>query len=236
MSRATEDLRLWRTWTRSHSSADMQAILDQLQPLIHLQVNKWSGVLSRPLLETQAKILVVQAVKDFNPNRGASLGTHVTNRLQKLSRTVYSHAQAARLPEHKAVGMSSFQIAQDEARSDLGREPTLIELSDHLGWSSKRTGEFQRAFNRRELLTSGEFTPSTFPTADDTDPVVGYVYYDLAPKQQRIFEHTTGYGGKPILSNPQMMKKFGLTQGQLSYQKRKITQSFHDAMETGTEL
>jgi len=32
------------------------------------------------------------------------------------------------------------------------------------------------------------------------------------------------------------MKKFGLTQGQLSYQKRKITQSFHDAMKTGTEL
>ena len=227
--RKAEDLRLWKQWQKTRSAVDLQALLNQLQPLIGQQVSRWSGMLSRDLLETQAKILAVDALQDYNPRMGTALATHVTNRLQKLSRLTYSHAQAARLPEHKAIGMVSFHAAQGRLKDDLGREPTAEELADHLGWTEQRVAEFQRAYGRRELLASGEFNPSTFPVADAQNPMVGFVYHDMAPKQQRLFEHITGYGGKPVLSNQEIMKKFDLTQGQLSYQKRKLLTLFQQA-------
>lgn len=227
--RKAEDLRLWQQWQKSRSGADLQALLNQLQPLIGQQVGRWSGMLSRDLLETHAKVLAVEALQDYNPRMGTALATHVTNRLQKLSRLTYSHAQAARLPEHKAIGMVSFHAAQGRLKDELGRDPTASELSDHLGWPEQRITEFQRAYGRRELLASGEFNPATFPVADTQNPLVGFVYHDMSPHQQRLFEHITGYGGKDVLSNQEIMQKFDLTQGQLSYQKRKLLTLFQQA-------
>lgn len=230
MTRQSEDVRLWEQWKRTRSPQDMQALLNQLQPIINQQVSRWGGTLSNPTLDLQAKILTTKAIQTYDPNRGAALATHVTNQLQKLSRTVYTHSRAARLPEHKAIGVTSFQVAEEALKSQFGREPTTVELADHLGWSQPRTEAFRQVAGRRELLTSSEFNPATFPIADQEDPVVGFVYHDMAPKTQQLFEHITGYGGAKVLSNPELMQKFKMTQGQLSYQKRKMTQLFKDAM------
>jgi DNA-directed RNA polymerase specialized sigma subunit len=227
-----QDAVLWEKWHRSQSPQDLQALLNHLQPLINQQVNRWAGGLSRDVLEMQAKVLAAEAIKTYNPAMGAALGTHVTNRLQKLSRVVYTHTNALRLPEHKTISMASFAVAQDALRSNLGREPTHIELGDHLGWTTQRVSEFQKAYDRKELLTSGEFNPAQFTVADENDPMVGFVFHDMGPQHQQVFEHLTGYGGKEVLSNPALMKKFNLTQGQLSYMKRQITDKFHSAMKT----
>jgi len=233
MSQRTKDLELWRQWNRTKSQQDLQALLDHLQPVINGQVTRWSGTLARPMLEMRGKVLATEAIKSYNPNRGAALATHVTNQLLKLSRTVYSHTAAARLPEHKAVGMASFSVAQDHLRSELGRDPTHSEIADNLGWSTPRVSAFQKAFDRKELLGSGEFNPSMFPVADEEDPIVGFVYHDMAPKTQKLFEHITGYGGAKVMSNRQLMRKFKMTQGQVSYQKRKLKNLFQDAMKQG---
>lgn len=227
------DIALWEQWDRTKSPQDLQALLNHLQPLINQQVNRWAGGLSRDALEMQAKLLTVEAIKSYNPAMGAALATHVMNRLQKLSRLVYTHTNALRLPEHKAISMASFSVAQDTLRSNLGRDPSHGELADHLGWTQYRVAEFQRAYDRRELLGSGEFNPAQFPVADQDDPIISFVYHDMEPKQQRLFEHMTGYGNKPVLNNPQLMKKYDMTQGQLSYVKRQMVDRFHDAMKTG---
>lgn len=231
MTVKTEDIRLWQQWNRTKSDADLQALLRHLQPVINTQVSRWGGTLARPMLETKAKILAVEAIRSYDPMRGAALATHVTNQLQKLSRTVYTHTAAARLPEHKAIGMTSFSVGMDQLQNELGRDPTTMELADHLGWSQPRVEEFRRAYGRKELLASGEFNPSMFPIADDEDPIVGFVYHDMSPQHQQLFEHITGYGGAPQLSNPELMKRFKMTQGQLSYQKRKMKDLFHDALQ-----
>lgn len=230
MSTKAEDVRLWQQWNRTKSDHDLQQLLNHLQPVITQAVNRWGGTLARPMLETRAKALAVEAIRSYDPTRGATLATHVTNQLQKLSRTVYTHTAAARLPEHKAVSMTTFSVGHEQLTSDLGREPTTMELADHLGWSQQRTEEFRKAHARRELLTSGEFNPSSFPIADEEDPIVGFVYHDLAPENQQLFEHITGYGGAPTLSNTELMRKFKMTQGQLSYQKRKMKDLFEDAL------
>jgi len=227
-----QDRELWERWQRSRSPQDLQALLDQLKPIIAREVNRWAGSLARPMLETKAKTIAVKAIQSYNPAMGTTLSTHVTNQLQKLSRTVYTHTQAARLPEHKAVAMTSFTAAHEMLNSELGRTPTALELSEHLGWSKMRTTEFQKAFERKELLTSGDFRPSSFAVNDyEQDPMVDFVYHDMAPDNQKLFEHVTGYGGAKVLSNQELMKKLKLTQGQLSYRKRKLIDLVKDATE-----
>lgn len=222
-TRREKDLALWETWNRSRRPADLQAVVNVLRPVIQKEVQRWSGTLAGATLETKATTLAVEAIKSYNPNMGTALSTHVTNRLQKLSRMVYSHTQAARLPEHKAVAMTAFASAHNQLNSELGRSPTHLELAENLGWSKKRTEDFQSAFQRQELLTSGDFQPSTFAVNDyDQDPIVDFIYHDLSPADQALFEDVTGYGGAKVLSNPKLMKKHKLTQGQLSYRKRKL--------------
>jgi len=226
MSRQSDDLALWQQWHRTRRKKDLQPLLHQLQPVISGQVNRWSGSLAAPLLETRAKVLATDAIKDYNPHRGAALATHVTNKLQKLSRMVYTHTQAARLPEHKTLSIASFKVAQEALGDQFGREPTLDELADDLGWSVNRTKAFNEVVQRKELLGSGEFNPASFSIADDEDPIVGFVYHDMAPTTKRLFEDITGFGGAKPLANSALMKKHKLTQGQLSYQKRQLTKIF----------
>ena len=224
------DLQLWHAWNKTKKPKDLQPLLNHLQPVLNQQVNRWSGALARPVLDTHAKILAVEAINSYDPKMDTALSTHVINRLQKLSRIVYTHTQAARLPEHKVLAMSSFSLGHNELKDKLGRDPTHAELSDHMGWSKGRVRDMQQAFNRQELLTSGETHPGMFTLHDEENPVVGYVYHDMAPRDQQIFEHITGYGGKKQLSTEDLMKKFKLTQGQLSYQKRQMTDLFQNAL------
>lgn len=217
MSKA-QDIVLWEQWNRSKTDQNMDALLRQINPLVQKEVNKWMGALARPLLEIEAKRLAVEAIRSYNPHRGAALGTHVTNQLKKLSRISYTHQNVARIPEYQSLKFHTYNLAESSLKDRLGRDPTTDELADSLGWSNSYLRGFQRGL-RREFVESGE-VPPFFDTTSGESGLIDFVYNDLSPVQKRIFEHTTGYGGKKVLSNPELINKLKMTQGQLSYQKK----------------
>lgn len=225
---AQKDVALWREWKRNPSPMNLQRLLDQLNPVVQRAVNQWSGSLARPALELEAKNLAREAIETYRPTGGASLATHVTNRLKKLSRLSYTHQNLARIPEYQTLKFHTYTSAQAQLQDELGREPTSAELADQLGWSGSAVSAFQRNL-RQEFIESGD-TPPIFDERPDDSGMIDYIYYDLAPVQQKIFEHTTGYQGAQVLNNPQIMKKLKLTQGQLSYQKRLMTNRIENIM------
>lgn len=215
--RREEDLEAWKTWKKAPTDFNMQQILDRVNPLIQKEVNRWSGTLARPALELEGKRLAVEALQSYSPTAGASIGTHVTNRLQKLSRLPYTHQNIARIPEYQTLKFHSYNLAKSTLQDRMGRSPTTDELSDELGWSQSYLNRFQKSMHR-ELTESGP--PPMLDTKADEGGVVDFLYHDLAPKQKKLFQFTTGYGGSPVLNGQELMKKLRLTQGQLSYQKR----------------
>lgn len=230
-TRKEKDLELWRKYKNNPSPQTLKPLMRELDGIIQNQVNKWSGAIARPVLEAKAKKLALDAIKSYDPNQGAALSTHVTNRLKKLSREVYTHQDAVRLPEYKKLKVHSYLKAKEELMNRHGREPTNEELADHLGWSPRMLGEVQRSMNP-ELVESqdvggGLFENTSVWGSESGNGMVDLVYYDLDPKDKQIFEHSTGYSGKPILSNKDLCNKTGLTQGQLSYRKRKIIDKFN---------
>lgn len=216
-----KDLELWQTWSKSRKDTDLSVLLQQLAPLIHAEVNRRAGTLSRDLLQLQAKILACKAISNFNPNLGVKLSTHLINQLQKLSRLNYSHANGLRVPEHTLLKYHTFMLATEDLQDQLGRPPTTEEMADELSWSPKKIEVFQQQFNHPELTESGD-TPMAMFVAASHNPQLGYAYSSLSPRQQLIFEYVTGYNGTPRLSNDALLKKLGISQGVLSYEKTKI--------------
>jgi len=213
-----QDLEIWKTWKKQPTPSNMQAVLNQVNPLVQKEVNRWSGTLARPAIEIEGKRLAAEAIESYSPTGGAALSTHIMNRLKKLSRLPYTHQNIARIPEYQTLKFHTYNLAQSSLQDRFGRDPTVDELSDELGWSKNHLAGFQKSL-RKEFVESG-ITPPIFDASTDENGMVDFVFHDLSPVQKQIFQHSTGYGGAPVLSNPDMTKKLKMTQGQLSYQKR----------------
>lgn len=223
--RQEADLAAWHTWKKSPTDANATALLAQVSPLVHKEANKWAGALARPLLETEGKRLAMQAFHSYDPSKGAALGTHVVNQLQRMSRLSYANQNVARLPENKMLLYHAYNVAHSELADAHGRHPTADELADRLGWPIKRVEEYRKAVSRREMLESGglfESSDAGLWDEDVQDHLVDFIHHDLSPPHKAIFEHLTGYGGAEQLSNQEIQKKLGMTQGQYSYAKKQL--------------
>ncbi len=232
-SRSSVDLDHWKTWKASPTDTNLTALLHQVKPLIQNAVQKWSGTLAKPMLEAEGKRLAVLAFHDYDPNRGAALGTHVTNNLMKLSRISYTHQNVARLPENKVLKFHTYQVANAELNDTLGRPASVDELADHLGWSIPHLTSFQKDIAHQEVLESGgksEAPGGLESGTEDSDNTLDFIHHDLTPQQKVIFEHLTGYGGVKVLPNQDIMKKLRITQGVYSYQKRLLVDHLENVM------
>ena len=219
-TRQEQDLELWEAWKRTGSSKDLDKLMRNLQPLLYREINKWQSSVPSSALESKGRVLMLDALKTYNPNKGAAIATHVTSRLRKLSRSVYPYQGIARLPENKQLQFNTFNIAKTRLEEEHGREPTREELADELAWTPKKVWDFEKTFGRRELVES----EGAFMEFDDTSSSVltDFFYRDLPPSEKVLFEDITGYGGKEVLPNTTLQRKHGLTQGQLSYKKRRF--------------
>lgn len=216
----SKDIALWLAWRSNKSPQNTDALIKQMAPLLAREVRRWSGIAPAFLLENEAKALAIKGFETYDPARGASLGTHVTNHLMKLSRTAYARQSTLSVPEAKRLNFNRIQHERKRLEEEHGRPPTLAELSDHLRITPKKVQSLLTEVGKRELMESGE-GPAFIQHVDDPQ-VLHLAWYDMTPKQRQIFEMRTGYGGKPIANGSQIMKTTGLTQGQLSHQLGQI--------------
>jgi DNA-directed RNA polymerase specialized sigma subunit len=217
-TRQETDLALWKEWKQTKNPVTLEKLLNQLQPLIQSEVNKWGQAVPPAALGAKARLLAVDALDSYNPNMGATIGTHVASRLRKLSRSVYPYMNVARIPENQQLFYHTYNVAKNTLSDQLGRHPTTDEMADHLGWTPKKITTFQRAFDRRELVES---EGATYEIQED-DGMVDFYHFGLTPVDKPLFEDIIGYKGKSSMNNTQLMKKYNMTQGQLSYKKRKF--------------
>lgn len=228
-----DDLSLWKQYKASPTPQNREALLKRFDGVIQSQVNKWSGNMPRDVLLTKAKTLAAKAFDTYNPNAGAALATHLTNSLMPLSRLVYTYQNTARMPENITIQMNTYNQAVSHLTAVNGREPTTDELHDELGWSSSQISRV-RDYNRRDLLESGQAVNGDFYAGgsndDDDDIILGGIYMELSPEEKTLFEYITGWNGKPKLSNPEIIKRTGMTQAQLSYKKTLLTNKINSIM------
>ena len=215
-----EDVNAWQAWKSSGDRQDLGNLFKRVEPIIQKEVSRWaSGPVARPVLNLEAKKLSLNAFKTFDPNK-ARLNTHLTNNLKGLSRIVYTHTNPARMPEHQVLKMNSFLTVRNSLEEELGRDPTTLELSENLAWSPREVEVYQGQM--RTGYSTSQPVPPGFEKYDADRAFLDFVYNDLADQDKLVFEYTTGYGGKRVLSAQELIKKTGMTQGQISHSKRRI--------------
>ena len=226
-----QDVKLWTAYNTDPTSNNLRPLMTAMQPLIHSEVNRWKAAAPQVALKRHADALTLHAIKTYDPNKGAALGTHVMNRLKKLSRTAYQHQDLVRLPENKKLRSQALYNASSELQGEFGRDPTNDELADRLGWSPKRVSDVQRSLVG-EYVESQDVGGEMFSDVygrDGSDPVLDYIYYDLDPTDKQIFEHLTGYSGKPVMTMQQVAMKLGLTDSQVRTRKTRIVKKIKSA-------
>jgi DNA-directed RNA polymerase specialized sigma subunit len=207
---------LWRAWKKSPTPQNLEALIQQLMPIIRRETGRWSTLVPPYVLENEAKIITIKACETYNPNAGAALSTHVINQLQKLSRTAYKNQSALSVPEHQRLTFNQYNAAQRHLEDLNGRKPTLEDTADYLAMKPKNLRLIVENVGKRELMESGEGPAFIKDTHDD---VIHLAFAEMNPIQKRIFEMRTGYNGIPIAKDANtILKRLNLTQGQLSYQ------------------
>ena len=220
MNRYQEDIEAWKKWNSTGAREDLGVLFKRVDPIIQKEVSRWAtGPVARPVLNLEAKKISLNAFKNFNPEK-ARLSTHLTNNLKGLSRIIYTHNNPARLPEHQVLKLNTFLGSKNSLEEQLGREPTTQEIAEDLAWSPREVSRYEGQL--RSGYSTSQPQPPGFEKYDAEKVFIDFVYNDLVDQDKAVFEYTTGYGGKPILSAQQLMKKTHMTQGQISHSKRRI--------------
>lgn len=217
----TKDLELWAAYKQKPSKKTLQPLLKNFNGTITKSVNKWGGGNVAPaVLNIRAKKIAVDSFNSYDPKK-SKLNTHLTNNLKGLSRPVYE-TQVARMPEARTLKVGTFLSREDELTNKLGRIPTAKELSDDLKWNIKEVHRFRNELRSQYSTDPDKPIPPGFEQFNSEIGELDFIYHDLNDQDKAVFEHTTGYMNAPVLPTRDLVKKTGLTSGQISHSKRRI--------------
>ena len=224
----------YEAWQLDPSPANMSKVLSSLDTTLNTEIQRYPG--PRPLLKGRAKVLAMDAVRKYDPTRGAQLRSWVVTNLQPLSR----YGQQLR-PIH-ASEMAIRQAAEvnrvsEELADDLGREPTLDELADEIGLSKKRIQQVRnsvKATVSESVFTEGDdsgegtkSSPGVVPY-DTLTTAKEMVYESLNTRDKQIYDWKIGAHGKPVLPNRLIAKRLGVTPALISQRSQQMAYQIRD--------
>jgi len=204
----------WQAWHDDPSDDNYSTLMDSVQPTIQSGLTSYGG--GDTALKTRANILAAQAMTDYDPAKGASLNTHIHNRLQRLQRFRAARTNVVHIPENVRLDRGNVSRYSAEYLDKHGYDPSISDIADRLNMSQKRV---QKALGRPEATSTARSTekgdlPGLARSAEDI--WADYVYHDLDERNKKIFEWTTGYGGTDVLPKKDIAKRLGITPAAVS--------------------
>lgn len=215
----------YSAWKKAPTPENRGKLMQAVLPTIDSAVK---GYGNDAILRGQAKLLASQAFDTYDPAKG-DLKTHLTSSLQGLARRAGQNAQAIHIPERIVLEQTALRQSEKELESQLGRNPTDAEISEHSRIALKRM-KYIRQASTGVLSSSlkdddgGDYSPASAIPGQTryADMWQDLVYADLSPTDKSIMEHTLGLNGRPPLANNAIAAKLGLSPGAISQRKAKI--------------
>lgn len=168
--RSEADLQAWKTWKENPTDENLQVVFDALKGAKMQMIRKWSGApLPAGALEGHANVLVMAAIKKFDPDR-ANLSTHVHNYLKGLDGFVKQHQNIGRIPTKQAQNIGNYKRAVESLVEEYGYIPETKVIAESMGWSVKQVTRLQ-TMQRPDLIASAapEEEPMSFGNTRDQD-------------------------------------------------------------------
>jgi RNA polymerase primary sigma factor len=218
---------LWNKWKhQGEKPKDLTPLLRSYNPLIRKKANQFVGNVDLPPAAIHAEFqhAALNAFRRYDPNKGAALNTWVNINLKKAQRWVSKYQNVARIQENRQYKIGVFNNAKSTLDERLGREPTNVEMADHLGWGESDVSMLNKEI-RKALPTSGfegGFDPTTISPNRDSEKLK-LIKYELNPEECLVYEYTIGDSGKPMLKPGEIARKLKMSPSKVSRIRNSIT-------------
>lgn len=230
MSDYTEQQQLILSWQKKKNKKEFSKIMDSLSPIINYEVNRWTkgGTVPRSAIELQARSLVANSLHTYDPKK-ASVSTFVVNQMKPISRTVYSTQNLGKIPEARIAMIGSFKVAKNQLHNELGRDPSTVEIAEHMKLPIKTISLLERELLSERSSTS--LTDSLYSGKGDfhASELLENLYYSSGEPERVVLEHLTGlHGKKKLPSMSSIAKKTGLTAYQVRTSRETLKKTIGD--------
>lgn len=211
---------LFDYYSQTKDKKTLNTMVKRLNPTVSYTLASL-GVANDPVMQAEARVVVANAIPNYDPSYGAKLPTYITTQLQQMHRTVRQHRSPIKVPERLQMDAYRLNEVEKEFMELHDREPDLLELSDKSGLSIRRIKRIRdQIFKSTGDETFGEVGGLIEP--DFLDEALEYVYHDLDYKDKKILEGTTGFGGAKQLTPAELSAKLDISQSQVSRRTAKI--------------
>jgi DNA-directed RNA polymerase specialized sigma subunit len=216
----------YQSWKKEPTPTNMGALLRAVNPILETGLRTYAGAGASPLLRSRARRIAMEAMGRYDPSR-VQLSTYLMQQLQGLRRIKAQEQEPIKVPEQVRLERIQLDGAEKELRDRLGREPSTVELSDHLHLAPERIAKIRKVHSG---LTEGSMTrysddeavysPAVAQQSDE--PWLRFVHASLHPTDQVILEHSTGLFGRPQLSNNDIAKRLKISPSAISQRRTRI--------------
>lgn len=225
--RDQKHLELWQTWKQDPNPQTLKPLLKQFEPTFNHAIKSWKAPnVNQAAFKANVTTHAIKAFENYDPDRGASLTTHVTNRIQKAKRFNVQAQNMAYIPEDKAKWIGKIDAAKDQLYEELGREPTHQEVAPLVGISPKRVKEIQGL--RRADIRSSTFQsdPTGYSSSRDQE-IISLLRPELKGDEQLVYDHIYAQNGKPrVTSTGELGRLLGKSPSQISRLKSRIAAAY----------
>jgi len=213
-------------WQRTKDPNLFAELVIRYQPVVNSVVKRYSTVGVAPAtLRANATSQMIKAFGSYDGSMGAQPTTHIWNNLQKVQRIATESQISGHIPENRNLKRATFTIVKQNLEDRLGYEPSTSELSDELSWNKKETARMLNEVTGETTASKAafDFYGNSITKENPDKALVDYLYHELNGKDKVIFEHTFGYGGKPVLNNKEIAKKLRVNEMFVHRAKQKMS-------------
>lgn len=225
-----KELKLWEDYKYKGDTKAAKELYDSMAPLIHGYTRGWSQTgVPAVAISSFGRQLFLRALDDYDPTKGAGLGTHVRNHLGwRINRFVRTYKNVARVNEKKDSMIKSFKSAHEYLEVKLGRTPSVLELVEELQIPESQVRDLIKSV-RKELSASG-LEMSGFEAESKLDPrmqeSLNALYYEASGEEQLILEYSFGWKGRPKLQPVDISARTGISQPKISQIRKRLAERF----------
>lgn len=203
----------WEQWKLDPTPKNMSNVLKELDPVLVSEVQRYSG--PKEILYWKGKKLAVDAIKRYDPVRGASLRTWVTTQLKPLTR-YGQHLAPVRVPEAVRRQAAEIYSVTERLHDQLGRMPTDEELSDDIGLSVPKIRTIRQRTNlsvsdSQMVDLEGNPRELVVQRSNPTEFAAEAVYDGLSPQEKLVYDWKTGSHGRDVISNKEIAARLGVS-------------------------
>jgi DNA-directed RNA polymerase specialized sigma subunit len=226
-----QELEHLHTWRESgHDPEHLRPLLQTYQPILDQRLKQWKApAVPDDAFRSELQTHFVNALKSYDPTKGAGLRTHVENRIQKAKRFNARYQNVARIPEAKAMQIGKIDSAKRELQEQFGRDPTHDEIAGHIGDPKllpKHVMQIENARMRDVPASAFEDDPTELHQMRSRE-VLSLLPHELTEDEHTVFRHLYGLDGHDqMTSTNELAKRLGKSPSQVSRLRTSILNKY----------